>query len=121
MPKPNPILEAYARKLEAEHVMKRNMLSEIDMMAAMLAAHDMLQVGPGRAAAFMHEYAMKKKGNSRSPCIRCGGKRKRRPGVPENPTRPGYCAEGNFRSRKLERGADNVSDACRFLGGVMHD
>lgn len=61
MPKPNPILEAYARKLEAEHVMKRNMLSEIDMMAAMLAAHDMLQVGPGRAAAFMHEYAMKKK------------------------------------------------------------
>lgn len=54
--KPNPFLAKLEAQKEAEHQQRRRALSEINIMAMMIAAHSKLQVGPGRAPGFLAEY-----------------------------------------------------------------
>ena len=56
MGKPNPILAAYERKLNAEYHQRLKSFSEITMIAALMAAHKQLGVGPGRAPAFLKAF-----------------------------------------------------------------
>lgn len=72
MAKQNPILAAYEAKLRAEfdaqlvqleayHKQRRHTLTELNIMALMLAAHEELHVGPGRAGAFLRTFLETKK------------------------------------------------------------
>ena len=54
--KPNPILDAFERKKEAEFAERRKRNSEIDMMALLFSANKELKVGPGRAGFLLAEY-----------------------------------------------------------------
>lgn len=57
MAKPqNPFLAKLLAEKEAEHQQRVRALSELHIMAMMIAAHDKLQVGPGRAADFLTDY-----------------------------------------------------------------
>ena len=53
MQKQNPMLAKFEAQIEARAEARRMMQSEIDLMAAMIAANDELKVGPGRAEFFM--------------------------------------------------------------------
>lgn len=55
-PKPNPLLAKRDAQKDAEHKQRLRCLSEIQIMAMMIAAHSRLQVGPGRAPGFLIEY-----------------------------------------------------------------
>lgn len=54
--KQNPFLAKRDAQKEAEHKQRLRCLSEIQIMAMMIAANNKLQVGPGRAAGFLSEY-----------------------------------------------------------------
>ena len=54
--KPNPLLAKLEAKKEAEHRERVRTHSEIHIMAMIIAAHNALGVGPGRADKFLVEY-----------------------------------------------------------------
>ena len=54
--KPNPILDAFERKKEAEFAERQKRNAEIDRMALLFAANKELKVGPGRAGFLLAEY-----------------------------------------------------------------
>lgn len=54
--KPNPILAAYEAKKEAEFQGRLQRNSEIDIIALLIAAHNELKVGPGRAGYLLAEF-----------------------------------------------------------------
>lgn len=67
MSKTNPILAAFEKKLRAQydaaladeiwsHKKRIEYVSEIHAIAALLAAHDVFQAGPGRAPKFLIAY-----------------------------------------------------------------
>lgn len=67
MPKSNPILDAFERKLRAEfneklaneefsHKKRIEYISEIHAIATLIAAHEVFQAGPGRAPKFLIAY-----------------------------------------------------------------
>lgn len=57
MAKPvNPLLAKRDAQLLAFHEQQRRALSEIDMMAHLISAHNELKVGPGRADFLLAEY-----------------------------------------------------------------
>lgn len=54
--KPNPMIAAVEAKYNALFHAKMDMLMQMGQDAAMIAAHDVLQMGPGRAKAFCEAY-----------------------------------------------------------------
>lgn len=60
MPKPNAMLERIEAKAEAKYEAiyhaKRRMLLQLGQDAAMIAAHEVLGLGPGRAEKFSNAY-----------------------------------------------------------------
>lgn len=54
--KPNPLLAAFEAKLEAEYQQRKQINSEIHMIALLIAANNELQVGAGRAGNFLAEH-----------------------------------------------------------------
>lgn len=54
--KPNPFLAKLEAQKEAEHQQRRRALSEIHIMAMLIAAHNKLKVGSGRAPGLLVEY-----------------------------------------------------------------
>lgn len=60
MPKPNAMLERIEAKAEAKYeaiyLSKRRMLLQLGQDAAMIAAHEVLGLGPGRAEKFAMAY-----------------------------------------------------------------
>lgn len=59
-PKPNPMLAKLEAQKEAEHQQRRRALSEIHIMAMLIAAHNKLKAGPGRAPGLLVEYVQVK-------------------------------------------------------------
>jgi hypothetical protein len=53
--KQNPLLASFQAKLEAQHKQRLAIQTEIDLMATMIAANEMLKVGSGRAGFFLAE------------------------------------------------------------------
>lgn len=54
--KPNPMLARIEAKYNALFHLKMDMLMQMGQDAAMIAAHDVLQLGPGRAKDFCTAY-----------------------------------------------------------------
>lgn len=54
--KPNPMLAAIEEKYNRLFHLKMDMLMQMGQDAAMIAAHDVLQMGPGRARDFCVAY-----------------------------------------------------------------
>lgn len=54
MPKPNPVLEAYKRKLDAQYKAQLEIGNELNLIASLIAANDVLHCGPGRAEKFQN-------------------------------------------------------------------
>ena len=54
--KPNPLLAKLEAQKEAEHRQRVRAHSEIHVIAMMIAGHNALSVGPGRADTFLTEY-----------------------------------------------------------------
>ena len=54
--KPNPLLERLKEQYNAEFQRKTDILLQIGLDAAMIAAHEVFKLGPGRAEKFRNEY-----------------------------------------------------------------
>lgn len=77
-PKPqNPFLAKRDAQKEAEHKQRRLALSEIHIMAMLIAAHNKLKVGPGRAPGFLVEYVAVKEKIARAIQADIGDSRKK--------------------------------------------
>ena len=66
MAKPNAFLAKRDAAKESEHRQRLQCLSEISIMAMILAAHEELHVGPGRASFLLAEYVSQKMGIART-------------------------------------------------------
>ena len=56
MPKKNPFLEKLKTEANAKASVRAESHVEIDTIAMLLAAHDRLQVGPGRASGLVNDF-----------------------------------------------------------------
>lgn len=54
--KPNPLLERLKEQYNAEFQRKTDILLQMGLDAAMIAAHEVFKLGPGRAEKFWNEY-----------------------------------------------------------------
>lgn len=61
--KPNPLLAAFEAQKEAEFRGRLQRNSEIDIIALLIAAHNELKVGPGRAGDLLAEFLDVKMGD----------------------------------------------------------
>ena len=59
MSKPNPILQAFQRKLEIEHTKDLEALSQMGLISAMVAYDDSEKLTPERAERFLRAYRSK--------------------------------------------------------------
>lgn len=54
--KPNPLLAQFEAKLQAQYSAKLDIAVQMGLDAGMIAAHEVLGMGPGRAEAFRVKY-----------------------------------------------------------------